>query len=209
MGAMAMPAVTGNPSAAAERRPAMILLAELRNFTRMSEMLEPAQELELASEFFSLAAQDVSAHGGEVYATHNDALLAVFSSGSAADEAEAAVTAARQIQLDFAALAETWQEKFGLRTAVAVALHFGDTVFGRCGPAGLEGRVAFGDAVSIAERLVHRARAGEFVFSDAVLAAMAASDLDLDPDPLPPLELARRSPIKIFGLLLDTRLDFT
>jgi hypothetical protein len=26
---------------------------------------------------------------------------------------------------------------------------------------------------------------------------------------LPPLELARRAPIRIFGMVLDTRLDFT
>jgi len=204
-----MAAVTANASSAVERKQAMILLAELRNFTRMSEMLEPQQVLQLASEFFTLAARNVSAHGGEVFGMHNDALLAVFRSGSSSYEAEDAVKAARQIQLDFAVLAETWQEKFGLRTAVAVALHFGDTVFGICGPAGQERQVAFGDSVSIAERLVRRARAGEFVFSDAVMAALAASDLDLDPDPLPSLELPRRSPIKIFGLLLDTRLDFT
>lgn len=204
-----MPAVTADAGSAAERKQAMILLAELRNFTRMSEMLEPQQVLRLAGDFFALAAGNVSTHGGEVFGTDNDALLAVFRSSSASYEAEAAVKAARQIQLDFAVLAETWQEKFGLRTAVAVALHCGEAVFGRCGPPGLERPVAFGDSVSIAERLVHRARAGEFVFSDAVMAAMAASDLDLDPDPLPPLELARRSPIKIYGLLLDTRLDFT
>ncbi len=204
-----MRATTPSPDAAAERKSAVILLAEVRNFTRMSEMLEPQQVLRLASEFFSLAAREVAAHGGEVVEIYNDALLAVFRRDSASYQAEGGVKAARAILVDFAALAESWREEYGLRTAVALALHHGDTVFGVAGPRGLERRVAFGDSVSVADRLVHRARAGEFVFSDAVMAALAASDLELDPEPLPALELARRPAIKIYGVLLDTRLDFT
>jgi len=34
------------------RAESVILIAELRNFTRMSEMLEPARVLELADQFF-------------------------------------------------------------------------------------------------------------------------------------------------------------
>ena len=45
--------------------------------------------------------------------------------------------------------------------------------------------------------------------SDAVIAALAGSNFDLDARPLPPLELPRRAPIRLYGVLLDTRLDFT
>ncbi|HVB49497.1 MAG TPA: adenylate/guanylate cyclase domain-containing protein [Burkholderiales bacterium] len=204
-----MRATTPTQNAVAEREQALILLAELRNFTRMSEMLEPQQVLQLASEFFTLAGRQVNGHGGEVFGMHNDALLAVFRHASAASQAEQGVKAAHEITVEFAALAESWQARFGLRSAVAVALHLGETVFGVCGPQGSEQQVAFGDSLSVADRLVHRARAGEFVFSDVVMATLAGSELDLDPEPLPALELARRPPIKIYGVLLDTRLDFT
>jgi adenylate cyclase len=206
---MAMRATTPTSSSVAERRHAVILLAEVRNFTRSSEMLEPQQVLQLASQFFTLAAREVTDHGGEIFEVYNDQLLAVFRHDSASYQAEEAVKAAHGILVDFAGLAESWQEEFGLRTAVALALHHGETVFGVAGPQGLERHIAFGDSLSVADRLVHRARAGEFVFSDAMMAAMAASDLNLDAEPLPPLELARRPPIKIYGVLLDTRLDFT
>jgi len=47
----------------AERNPAAILYAELRNFTRLSEVLDPERVLRLASAFFSLAAAAVKEHG--------------------------------------------------------------------------------------------------------------------------------------------------
>jgi len=68
---------------------------------------------------------------------------------------------------------------------------------------------AFGDTVSIAERLARRSRAGEFVLSDAVMAALSVSNLPLNATPLPPIEMPRRPPVRIFGVLLDNRLDFT
>jgi class 3 adenylate cyclase len=66
-----------------------------------------------------------------------------------------------------------------------------------------------GDCVSIAERLVHRARAGELVLSDAVMGVVSVSELEIDAEPLPPLELHHRPAIRIYGVLRDDRLDFT
>jgi class 3 adenylate cyclase len=63
--------------------------------------------------------------------------------------------------------------------------------------------------VSIAERLVHRARKGEIVFSLDFIQAVGADAEELGAQALPPLELARRPAIPIYGLLLETRLDFT
>ena len=64
-------------------------------------------------------------------------------------------------------------------------------------------------AVSVAERLLHRARAGEFVLSKAVVDELAALGFKLDVERLPSLQLPRREPIVLYGVLLDTRLDFT
>ena len=90
-----------------------------------------------------------------------------------------------------------------------MGLHLGETVFGMAGPDGSAQFVAFGDCVSIAERLLHRARAGEFVLSAAIMDALASSGVELEADPLPDLHLARRESVEIYGVLLDTRLDFT
>jgi adenylate cyclase len=209
MGGIEMSALTERRGVATERSPAIVLFAELRNFTRMSEMLEPQKVLDLASGFFALVADAVEGNGGEVFGVRNDTLIAAFRGGARPEQASQAVAAAQRIQREFGAIAESWQREYGLMTAVAMGLHLGETVFGMAGPDGAAQSVAFGDCVSIAERLLHRARAGEFVLSAAVMDALGGANSELEAHELPPLQLARRESIAIYGVLLDTRLDFT
>jgi len=77
------------------------------------------------------------------------------------------------------------------------------------GPLGKQQFVALGDSVSIAERLVHRARTGEIVLSLDVMKALGALVQTLGAQELPPLELSNRDPLPIYGMVLETRLDFT
>jgi class 3 adenylate cyclase len=77
------------------------------------------------------------------------------------------------------------------------------------GPQGAQQYVAFGDPVSVAERLVHRARNGEIVFSLPIMKALGPIGATLGAEELPPLELAKRPAIPIYGIVLETRLDFT
>jgi len=205
---MAAPAVRDD--APAKRQKAVVALIELRNFTRMSEVLDPVKVLALADDFFALVARAVVAHDGEVFAVQNDSLLAAFRNRATTRLAQQAVNAAQAIQREFGALAESWERGYGLKTAIAQGLHLGETVFGNAGPAVSQRGVVFGDTVSIAQRLVHRARAGEFVLSEVLFDTLAGAGIDLEAaEELPALELARRAPIPIYGVLLDTRLDFT
>jgi adenylate cyclase len=186
-----------------ERRGIGVLYAELRNFTRLSEVLDPAKVMELANEFFTLAARCMNAHSGKVLAVQNDSMLGIFI--AAAD----AVVAAQDIQREFPAIGERWQTEYGLPAAVALGAHLGEAVLGMAGPPGAQQYLAFGDCVSIAERLVHRARAGEIVLSHDLIQALGVDPDSLDAKLLPPLELARRPAISIYGIVLETRLDFT
>ncbi len=187
----------------------VILIAELRNFTRMSEMLEPARVLALADQFFDCAAKAVAANGGLTMATHNDSLMAAFRDVAPADLARAAVRSAQQLFSEFDAVVQSWEREYGLRTAIALGVHLGEAVYGEAGPAGQRNAVVFGDCVSIAERLVHRARAGELVLSDTVMGVVSVAELELDAQPLPPLELHHRPAMRIYGVLRNDRLDFT
>jgi len=186
-----------------ERRGVGVVYAELRNFTRLSEALQPAKVLELADEFFALVAGLVKAQGGKVLAVHNDSVLSIFP--AAAD----ALLASQAVQREFAPVGERWQNEYGLPAAVALGVHLGEAVLGMAGPPGARQYVAFGDCVSIAERLVHRARAGEIVLSRDFIQAVGADAQGLGAQKLPPLELARRPALPIYGLILETRLDFT
>jgi class 3 adenylate cyclase len=193
----------------AVRAESVILIAELRNFTRMSEMLDAERVLGLADQFFERAASAVAAHGGQSMAVHNDSLMAVFRDAPIADLARAALRAAQQLFGEFDAVVQAWQDEYGLRTAIALGVHRGEAVYGEAGPAAQRNAVVFGDCVSITERLVHRARAGELVLSDAIMGSISVAELELDAQPLPPLELHNRPSKRIYGVLRDDRLDFT
>ncbi|HYD57439.1 MAG TPA: adenylate/guanylate cyclase domain-containing protein [Burkholderiales bacterium] len=193
----------------AERMQAVLLQVELRNFTRLSEVLDAERVLQLASTFFSLAASLLKQHGGEVFSVQNDSLVAAFRGAPAGQCASQAMSAAQAMLGDFEPLGERWKTEFGFPATIAVGLHVGDTVFGMAGPHGGEQYVVFGDTVSITERLVHRARAGEIVFSAAIAKALGPGVAGLGAQPLPALEIGRRPPMPMYGVLLETRLDFT
>jgi adenylate cyclase len=195
-------------AADAERREAAILYAEMRNFTRLSEALPPEKVLELANDFFSFCAMAVTANKGKVLSVQNDALIAAFATGERKGFAERALKAARDLQREFGALGTEWKAQYGLSAAVSSAAHLGEAVFGYAGPIGAQQFVAFGDCVSICERLVHRARAGEVILSADFMKALGTSAQKLGAEELPPIEIAKRAPIPIYGILLETRLDF-
>jgi class 3 adenylate cyclase len=189
---------------------AAMMYTELRNFTRLSEILPPDKVLGLANEFFALASRLIVAGTGNVVSVHNDSLLASFVDGEAKDFNDAALKSAQAIRAEFATIGERWQSEYGLPAAVALGVHSGEVVFGLAGPQGAQKFVAFGDCVSVAERLVHRARAGEIVISLEVMKALGTGIETLGAQELPALELGgKRPPLPIYGLLLETRLDFT
>jgi class 3 adenylate cyclase len=195
---MATPAKPKAP----ERTQVVLLFAETRGFTRTSAMLPAPVVLARVAEFFALVQAAVERQGGTVRNVLNDTLMASF---EGKERAQQAVQAAEAIQNNFSKLEEPWERDYGIRTSVAIGLHAGDVVIGAGGGHAL----VIGDCVSIAERLLHRARAGEFVLSKAVMDALAAAAFTLEVKELPPLEIPRREPVQLFGVLRDTRLDFT
>lgn len=182
------------------RLPLVILFAETRGFTRTSAMLEPGVVLQQAGVFFELASTVASRNGGIVRSLLNDTMMATFAGERRAMQA---VLAAQELQRDFDAIEEAWARDFGIRAAVAMGLHAGEAVIGGALP------MVIGDSVSIAERLLHRARAGEFVLSGPLFEALGAEAAMLDAETLPALEIARRESIPLYGVLRDARLDFT
>ncbi len=188
-----------------ERRQAAILYTELRNFTRLSEALVPEKVLQLVAEFFTLASKVMTSNGGRVVCVHNDALLVVFVGDNATQYTAQALKAAQEVQRSFAPIGERWKTEFGLAAAASGGLHVGEVVLGIIG----QTPVALGDAVSLAERMVHRARAGEIVMSLELMKGLGAAVQKLPANELPPLELAKRPPIPIYGMVVEDRLDFT
>src|ERR1700693_1647259 len=119
--------VAASEAGKTESSPLVILFAEMRGFTGMSDMLDPAIVLGRVGEFVSLMAKAVEAHEGAVVDILSDTVMATF---TGQDDAQHAVEAAQEIQAGFATLAEAWQRDFGIRAAVSPGLHCGGGVGG-------------------------------------------------------------------------------
>jgi len=193
-------------SASAERADLAVLYAEIRGFTRVSAILEPAIVIAGMSGFFAMVSAAVERRSGVVRSMLNDNLVATFAGPANATHA---VEAAQDILRDFTQIEEAWQRNYGFQTAVAMGLHLGGVVVGPPGDKPGAPTLTVGDGVSMAARLLHRARTGEIVLSKAVMDAVDAAALTVDIEKLPALSIPGREPLAIYGVLLDTRLDFT
>jgi class 3 adenylate cyclase len=191
---------------APERSPAVILCAEMRGFTRMSEMLDPGVVLMQVSRFFELVTAAVDKKEGLIASLLNDTVVAIF---TGQDDARNAVEAAQEIQREFAAFHDALERDCGMHTAVAIGLPCGDVVAGYVDGPNVDQLLIVGDCVSVTQRLMHRARAGEYLLSQILMDLLAETGFALDAEELPKMEIRNREPVRIFGVVLDTRLDFT
>ena len=200
-----MAAVNSN-TVNAERANLAVLYTEVRGFTRMSEILEPAVVIARIAEFFAMVSAAIVRHEGIVRSMLNDNLVATFAGpGNAAR----AVEAAQEILREFVGIGEAWQRDYGFLTAVAMGLHCGDVVIGESGRQSPAQVLIIGDGLSVAERLLHRSRAGEFIFSKEIMDTLAAAGHPVGAEKLPALNIKGREAVQLYGVLLDTRLDFT
>jgi class 3 adenylate cyclase len=191
------------------RTRAVVMFADLRGFTAISERLSPHEVVPLLNEFFSLLTEITFRHGGTVFHMAGDCLMVGFGVPlEQPDSPERAVRAAREMLDRFAVLAEEWKKKHQIETGLGIGINEGDVVAGNVGSATFMNYTIIGDAVNVASRLCQRARAGEVIFSSTVKRSLEARGLKLDALELPPMTLRGRStPIDIYCVPLAKRLD--
>jgi adenylate cyclase len=134
---------------------AVLLSADLRGFTALSEATPPAAVIAALDAWFDRIASSVHAFGGEVLKFIGDGVLAIFpvigeSPGSACDAALRAVSAAQagMARLDMA------RRQQGLPPlAFRAALHLGEILWGNIGAADRLDFTAIGPAVNLVSRL--------------------------------------------------------
>jgi class 3 adenylate cyclase len=198
-------------STADVRAHAVVLFADLRGFTSISEQLEPHDVVPLLNEYFSLLTEITFRHDGTVFHMAGDCLMLGFGVPlEQPDSPQRAVRAAREMLSGFGALARSWKERYHIEAGLGIGINEGDVVAGNIGSSAYMSYTIIGDTVNIAARLCQRARAGEMLFSSALKRSLDARGFDVGATPLPPLQLRGRShPIDIFCVPLETRLNVT
>jgi class 3 adenylate cyclase len=198
-------------STADARAHAVVLFADLRGFTSISEQLEPHHVVPLLNEYFSLLTEITFRHEGTVFHMAGDCLMLGFGVPlEQPDSPQRAVRAAREMLTSFSRMARSWKERYQVEAGLGIGINEGDVVAGNIGSASYMNYTIIGDAVNIAARLCQRARAGEILFSSALKQSLDAHGVDLGAQRLPPLQLRGRShPIDIFCVPLGTRVQLT
>jgi len=198
-------------SAADVRTHAVVLFADLRGFTSISERLDPHEVVPLLNEYFSLLTEITFRHEGTVFHMAGDCLMLGFGVPlEQPDSPQRAVQAAREMLLSFAELARSWKERYQIEAGLGIGINEGDVVAGNIGSSAYMSYTIIGDTVNIAARLCQRARAGEMLFSRAVKQSLDAHGLDIGATPLPPMQLRGRStPIDIYCVPSETRVQVT
>jgi class 3 adenylate cyclase len=193
------------------RTHAVVLFADLRGFTSISEQLDPHAVVPLLNEYFSLLTEITFRHEGTVFHMAGDCLMLGFGVPlEQPDCAERAVRAASEMLTSFNVLANSWKERYQVEAGLGIGINEGDVVAGNIGSNSYMNYTIIGDTVNIASRLCQRARAGEMLFSSALKRSLDAHGMDIGATALPPLQLRGRShPIDIFCVPLETRVQLS
>jgi len=195
-------------ASAEARAHAVVLFADLRGFSSITEQLDAHRVVPLLNEYFSLLTEITFRHEGTVFHMAGDCLMLGFGVPlEQPDSPQRGVRAAREMLTRFAELARSWKERYQIEAGLGIGINEGDVVAGNIGSSTYMNYTIIGDTVNIAARLCQRARAGEMLFSSALKQSLDAHGVDIGATPLPPLQLRGRSrPIDIFCVPLERRL---
>ena len=149
------------------RQEATILFADIRGFTRISEMLEPEKLVDMLNEYLSMAASSILMYEGTLDKFMGDAVMGIFNAPLGQEDhvlqAVRAAVAMQRTIADYHRNADREQyPSFG------VGLHTGEVVVGNVGMSTRMDYTAIGDTVNLAKRIQENTPGGKVLISQAV-----------------------------------------
>ncbi len=138
-----------------EKRECTILFSDVRNFTSISENMDPAVLLELMNAYFDPVSQAIIEEGGYIDKFIGDAVMAIFGAPNRMeDHAARACRAALRMKKLVADLEPRFREKYGIEAfKIGIGLNTGDVTVGNIGTSKRLNYTVMGDAVNLASRL--------------------------------------------------------
>ncbi len=151
-------AIGHRPDQQGESLQVTVLFSDIRNFTTISEKLNPHEVVEMLNAYFSRICEPIMEQGGTVDKFVGDAVMAVFGSPMPhQDHAQRALRAALAMS-EIASEFRSWMsQRFGSidlpEFDVGIGLHTGEAVIGSIGSPKRMEFTAIGDTVNTASRL--------------------------------------------------------
>ena len=158
-----------------ERRQITVLIADVRNFTAMSERLPPEDLVRGLNSYFEKMLEAIYAHRGTLDKFLGDGLLAVF--GAPLDDAEhqkMAIFAAEAMLKAARRLRAEIRVRHKVDWRIGIGVHTGWAVVGNVGSEMRMEYTAIGDTVNAASRIegLNKEYHTEFLASEAVVDAV-------------------------------------
>ena len=137
-----------------ERRMVCILFSDIRNFTSMSETMEPEAVTNLLNRYFELMVQCIHQNNGTVDKFMGDGIMAFFGAPKDAENpCEEAFNAATMMLIKLGELNAEWIKENNEPISIGIGLHYGPAYLGYIGSKDRHEYSAIGDSVNLAARL--------------------------------------------------------
>ena len=163
----------------AERADVVVLFADLRGFTRITETIGVHNVVDMLNEYFSVLTEAAYQHEGTIFNMAGDSLLVGFNVPFAQPDAPVrAWRTAMDMVSRFAPVSAEWRARFGVTTGVGIGLCRGEAIIGNIGSPHFMSYTIIGDTVNTAARLMQMAQANEVL----VAATLFESILPLVPE---------------------------
>jgi adenylate cyclase len=130
-----------------------ILVADMRNYTRITSQLTPEASVDLLNTYFDCLVPPIESEGGEVLKYMGDGLLAIFREsgddlgGASQSALSAAVDALQRVK------AANLESRFPVPIDVGIALHHGEAAYGNVGSGERLDFTVIGRDVNLASRI--------------------------------------------------------
>lgn len=150
-----------------------VLFVDVRGFTPMSELLKPAQVVEILNRYLTLISDCILKNGGTLDKFVGDAAMAFWGAPLPQEDfVMNAVKAAAGMADGAKELCAELLEKYGREVSFGIGVHVGEAVVGNIGSPRRMDYTAIGDTVNTAARLEANAPGGTIYISRAVADAL-------------------------------------
>jgi class 3 adenylate cyclase len=147
-----------------DRAKVVVLFADLRGFTRLSETVPVSKIVPMLNEFFTELTAAAHENEGTVFSMAGDSLLVGFNVPiTQPDASERALETGRSMIRRFAPVALRWRAEHGLSVGIGIGIEAGEVVVGNVGSPTFMSYTIIGDAVNVAARLMQMAAPGEIL----------------------------------------------
>jgi adenylate cyclase len=155
-------------------RDVVVIFADLRGYTSLTEGLDPRVLVEqVLNRYFTAMTEVLYDHGGTIDKFMGDGIIGVFGSPIArADDVQRSLLAAVDLQRAFAELRRGWRAELGRDIGMGIGLEYGRAVVGNIGSEQRLDYTLIGDVVNTANRLCGIAQAGQIIVSYQLVDAL-------------------------------------